>query len=122
MGDDIEPGPTVILHAPQRGEPNRRGEFTHPALERLQFHTGAEPAERLLIAGRRDRTIDRVAVGRGEARQVGFEVQTELLPQLLGVAVGRGPVVAVVDPKHGDVGLLLNHQVKKCRLVRTKVR
>ncbi len=72
---DYKTGAIRVLHLAQRGDPNRRREFFHAALERLQLHHGAELFQPRLVLGGRNRPVDCVAVRGGDARQIGLDVQ-----------------------------------------------
>lgn len=57
----------------------------------------------------------------GEFGEIGFDVQLELCLELLSVFVGRGAVVAMVHPEHGNVRLNLCDEVEDDGFVGAKV-
>lgn len=53
LGHQIHPGTIWILDPPQGGEPDRRSQLPHAALEGLQLHGGAERLDLLLALRQR---------------------------------------------------------------------
>ena len=70
LGHDVEFGAIRILHFAQRGDPDRRREFLHAALKRLQLHHRAECFNALLVIGGRNLAVNRVAMRGGHFRQI----------------------------------------------------
>ena len=106
----------------QRGDPDGRREFLHAALEGLQLHERAELFQTFLIVRCWNRPKNRVAMGGSYLGLVRLEVQFEKSPELLGVVISGGAVVAVIDPQHGDVRLHLHAEMENDGFVRAEVR
>ena len=53
----------------KRGDPDRRRQFLHAALERFQFHHRAELFQAVLVVGGRNLAVNRVAMRGGNFRQ-----------------------------------------------------
>jgi hypothetical protein len=54
--------------------------------------------------------------------RIGLQVEAQARTALFGEAVGFGEIGAVIDPKDGDVGVLLRGEMQDHGLIRTEVR
>ena len=120
-GDDVEFRTVRVLHLAQGSDPDRGSQFPHAALERFQLHEGAEFLQPFLIFGRRNRSIDRIAVSGCDLRKVCLEMEAQEVFHFLRVPVSGRAVVTVVHPEDGNVSLCLRGKVKDNRLVGAEV-
>ena len=95
---DIQSLTVGILHFSQSGQPNSRSKLSHAARERFELHDGAKRFQACFIIGAWHGTMDGIAMGSRYPGQKRFQVQLQQRLQLFGMAVGRGPIIAMVNP------------------------
>src|SRR2546422_5838192 len=123
VSTNFRPYEAVILHLCVQVQPdipvlwvdhgyNRPATYHHAEQLRRLLKLNLKAYQPKITAAHRD------AISGSYLGLVRLEVQFEKSPELLGVVISGGAVVAVIDPQHGDVRLHLHAEMENDGFVR----